>query len=189
MKTNETITFSKEELEKEEWRDVLGYDGIYQVSNLGRIKSLDRYIAHSKCGYLYKRGKIFNPSYNKSNGYLVRLVDEFGRGNSRSLSHIIAENFIENPYNFECVRHKDGNRRNNRISNLEWYSMLECRSKAIKKIKSSKFSGVSFDKIRNRWVATFRTQRLGYFKTEQESYQKRKNYCLINNIEFNHLWE
>jgi NUMOD4 motif/HNH endonuclease len=109
----------------EKWVDIKGFEGLYQISINGNVKSVDRFyntgfgnrrtvkvggikiLKISKCGYkivqLYKNGKPF----------------------TRSIHRLIAEGFIDNPENLRVVNHKDGNKLNNNVTNLEWCSDKE----------------------------------------------------------------
>ena len=95
----------------EEWRDIKGYEGIYQVSSEGRIKSLD---------YLHTgKEKILCPKkHNK--GYLQIQFVRNGTNKTYTIHRLVAETFIENPYNYPCVNHIDENKQNNKAENLEW---------------------------------------------------------------------
>lgn len=185
MKTNETIFFSKEELEKEEWRDILGYEGIYQVSNLGRIKSLDRYVNRSRNGDALVKGRIMKFFTNKNNAFYIHLKNEFNIGQGRSVAKIVAETFIRNENNFEYVKHKNGNVSDNRIENLDWYTKIDVNIETNKRRKkTSDYYGVIFDKNKNKFTASVCGKHLGTFVTEEEAVNSRKQYIKKNNINF-----
>ena len=95
----------------EEWRDIRGYEGLYQISNLGRVKSLRD--NHGKY-----REKILNPSNRK--GYLIVSLCRKGRKREFKVHRLVALHFIDNPNNYSQVNHKDENKENNRVDNLEW---------------------------------------------------------------------
>lgn len=88
----------------EEWRDVIGAEEYYQISNLGRIKNKGT-------------GDILKPS--RSGGYR-HIVLRYGVNRNATIHRLVAEAFIPNPFNFRCVNHKDENKLNNRADNLEW---------------------------------------------------------------------
>lgn len=105
---------------EEQWKDIKGYEGLYQVSNFGRVRSLDRYV---NCGIrnnnkVLKKGKIIKQSI--SNNYLrVGLCN--GKAQKSKLVHrLVAKAFIPNPNNYLCINHKDENKLNNCWNNLEW---------------------------------------------------------------------
>jgi hypothetical protein len=172
------------ELDNELWIDILGFDGIYQVSNLGRIKSLKRYVEHPRHGSLLIKERIKKFGVDKKRGYNITL--SYGGINKTRLAHkIVAESFIKNPFNFNCVRHIDGNKKNNRVENLEWFTLIDSSIIANKKIKkTSNNNGVYYDKSKDRWRATFNKKSLGTFKTEIEAVKEREKYCYENGIRF-----
>lgn len=97
---------------EEIWKDITGYEGLYQVSNLGRVKSL--YDGGHKCF----RYLILKPSIN--NGYLYVKLTVNGKCKSKAIHRLVAEAFIPNPDNLEQINHIDENKQNNNIENLEW---------------------------------------------------------------------
>lgn len=115
----------------EVWKDIKGYEGIYQVSNLGRVRSLDREITYpnGKIG-LYK-GKIIKLKMSKY-GYIVFHFSVDNKKKALSVHRLVAQAFIPNPENKKCVNHLDCNRTNNKVSNLEWCTHQENVQYSIK---------------------------------------------------------
>lgn len=112
------VTFPQEEI----WKEVKGFSGFYEVSNYGRVRSLDRYIQYICKGVnvcRLKKGLILKPKYDKDGYESYVLYKEGGRHHLRG-HRIVAENFIPNPDNLPVVDHKDGNVINNHTSNLQW---------------------------------------------------------------------
>lgn len=113
---------------KEIWKDIPNYEGIYQVSNLGRIRSLDRYYkirnSSGTIHYNFCKGKILKISKD-INGYLhITLYKDANRKIFR-VHQLVALCFIENPENKPQVNHIDGNKENNRADNLEYCTIRE----------------------------------------------------------------
>ena len=95
---------------EEIWKDVVGYEGRYMVSNLGNIKSV-----------IFKRkGKEQTLSLLKGKDYLLVRLYKNGVGSMQRVHRLVAEAFIENPNNYPVVNHKNWNRHDNRADNLEW---------------------------------------------------------------------
>ena len=115
----------------EEWRDVKGYEGLYQVSNEGRIKSLERDWTFGKGGKRHKDETIMKLQ-KSSRGYNRLILTKDGVETYKLVHRLVAEAFIENPQNLPQVNHKDENKTNNFVfvnddgsvdlekSNLEW---------------------------------------------------------------------
>lgn len=102
----------------EEWKDIQGYEGLYQVSNQGRVRSLDRKMKCSDSTRFYK-GKILKPSLN-AQGYLFIYLSNKGITKEYRINRLVAEAFLPNPNNYPVVNHIDKNRTNNKVDNLEW---------------------------------------------------------------------
>lgn len=110
----------------EEWKDVVGYEGLYEVSNLGNVRSLSRtaHVVRGKSEYTYSVcGKVIVPQ-RRQHGYLAVCLYGHGGKNGRftqkSVHRIVAEAFIENPMGYEEVNHKNEDKTDNRAENLEW---------------------------------------------------------------------
>lgn len=105
----------------EEWRAVVGYEGRYEVSDHGRVRSLDRLVRispsqQSRCGHLTAlAGRTLRPG-RSSNGYLTVNID----GESRLVQHLVAKAFIGSRPSDALVLHGDGDRTNNRLKNLRY---------------------------------------------------------------------
>lgn len=106
-------------MEQEQWLDVKGYKGLYKVSSFGQVKMTGRYKRHRNDSYEYISPKILNTFIVC--GYLkCKLRSKDGIAKMVSVHRIVAETFIPNPNNLPQVNHKDENKQNNHVDNLEW---------------------------------------------------------------------
>lgn len=102
----------------DDWRDVVGYEGYYQVSNTGKVRSVDRVVARSDGKMQNCKGKIL--SLIDRRGYLhVNLCKDL-KTKSVKVHRLVAMAFIPNPSKLPIINHKDENPKNNRVENLEW---------------------------------------------------------------------
>ena len=99
------------------WKDIKGFEGLYQVSNLGRIKSIDRYVGYKGIGKRLVKGSEKFGTVTKK-GYLKVTLFKNGIGTTKEIQRIVAEAFIDNPHQKEQVNHIDGNKHNNKVDNL-----------------------------------------------------------------------
>lgn len=106
---------------KEEiWKDIAGFEGIYQISNFGRVKSLGRYSIQKH----WVTEKLLNSHPNNS-GYLDVSLYDNGKRIHKKIHRLVAEAFIPNPNNLPEVDHIDTNKYNNHVSNLRWCTSSE----------------------------------------------------------------
>ncbi|HMX02920.1 MAG TPA: NUMOD4 domain-containing protein [Chitinophagales bacterium] len=103
------------------WKEISGYEGLYEVSNDGRVRSLDRWVTHPY-GMALKRGRILAAATIWSGYKRVLLIKDSIRKNI-TVHRLVALAFVENPNNETQVNHIDGNKENNSFLNLEWCSI------------------------------------------------------------------
>lgn len=117
-----------EDGEVELWKDITDYEGFYQVSSFGRVRSLDREVVRSRPGHtshsILKRGKPKRPS-DGGHGYLIVALSKDSISKTVRISRLVCAAFNPNPKNLPFVNHIDGVKTNNRYSNLEWVTMDE----------------------------------------------------------------
>lgn len=141
----------------EVWKDIIGFEGQYMVSDSGLIKSLARIIAKGKRGQRFKGEMLLRPSISKVGYERVRIGPQL-----ISIHRIVANHFIENIENKLEVNHIDGNRANNHVKNLEWCTRSEnerhARIKLGKKnVKGEKHpSSKVLDIVRNGMINMYR---------------------------------
>lgn len=146
---------------KEIWKAVKDYENIYEISNLGRLRSKDRYIKNGN-GYRISKGKIIKP-IKCINGYLEYALNDKENNKKRKmiLAHrLVAMHFIQNPDNKPEVNHLDENIENNRVDNLEWCTSKEnanygTRNQRCKNVNLDKCKKVLQIDLKNNIVKEF----------------------------------
>ena len=103
----------------EEWRDIAGFEGYYQVSNLGRVRSLDRTYVDATGALRHYKGKLLTPT-DAGNGYRNVMLQANGKRATPRLCRVVAIAFVPNPDGLPQVNHKDENKANDIAENLEW---------------------------------------------------------------------
>ena len=106
------------------WRDVKDYEGLYMVSDLGRVKSVERYVKGRYSNTQKVKEKIKKQSV-KDNGYLIVSLYKNNKVSQKYVHRLVAEAFIDNPMNKPTVNHIDCNIKNNNVCNLEWNTYKE----------------------------------------------------------------
>ena len=163
---------------KEIWKDIKGYGGLYQASNLGQIRSLDR-ITNNRFGQCLKKGKILNG--RDSGGYYSVALYKNGKTKNYKVHKLIAMTFLNhNPCGMkEVIDHIDNNKLNNRLDNLQITDNRHNCSKDVKN-KTSKYTGVCFVYSRSDWKAQItingKNKHIGYYDNEldaSKAYQDR----------------
>jgi hypothetical protein len=148
--------------EQEIWKPIKGFETLYQVSSLGRISNYRKVMSIQ----------------TMPRGYKTIGLTITGKSHTRLVHRLVAENFIANPEGKPEVNHKDGDKSNNSVSNLEWCTSSENKqhaintglkvynvpTKGLKIGKNSKYHNVTYDKTRQKWQATVRENNVNYFQ-------------------------
>lgn len=108
---------------EEIWKPIKNYEGLYEISNFGKIRSLDRTVPIRNSTKFIK-GSLRKPQ-KKDNGYLFVILYKDSKSKNHYIHRLVAKNFIDNPSLKETVNHIDGNKENNNINNLEWSTRSE----------------------------------------------------------------
>lgn len=104
------------------WKDITGFEGLYQISNLGRVKCVE-HKCPGRCGMRKVKEHIMTP-VKGSKGYFYVSLSKMDRGRTFTVHRLVANAFIPNPENLPCVNHKDEDKFNNNVDNLEWCTHL-----------------------------------------------------------------
>lgn len=142
------------------WKDIPGYEGLYQVSNHGRVKSLERWVQNH--GKTQHHPEIIKNPSRKSNGYLTLQLYKDNKPKNCYIHRLVAEAFVPNANGKETVNHINGNKHDNRAENLEWSTYAENNRHAYD-------TGLNDE--------THRRNRKGSFKVEQ--YDKDMNLIKV----------
>lgn len=141
----------------EQWRDIKGYEGLYQISNFGRIKSLH-----------YKNHRIMSVSVSNK-GYERLVLSKNGKHQSVCVHVLVAKTFVANPDNKREVNHKDGDKSNNRADNLEWST----RSENMKHAHKNKLLNLKYGA--DNPIAKLTVEDVEYIRKNYKSHDK--NFC------------
>jgi len=136
----------------EKWKDIEGYEGIYQVSNTGKVISLDRIVLRNNKFPIRQKGKEI--SQGKRSGYKVVQLQKNDIRKGFQVHRLVAQTFIPNPQNKPQVNHIDGNKLNNNVDNLEWTTPSENIIHALdnglsSRIRPNNIQVLQFDKELN----------------------------------------
>lgn len=141
------------------WKDIEGYEGMYQVSNLGRVKSIK-----------FRKEKILKPGRD-TYGYLHISLSKNGERKQYLIHRLVAQAFIANPDNLSMINHKDENPSNNRVENLEWCTAKYNNNYGTKiqriagKLSKPVLQFTKDGKLVKEWKSTMDVERnLGYSK-------------------------
>jgi hypothetical protein len=166
-------------MENEIWKDIPNYEGVYQVSNFGRVKSLPRIRNHRNNTSYYTKEKIVNGNIVRG-GYLSFGLNKNSKIKHYRIHQIVAMAFLGHKPNGTSdivVDHIDDNRINNRVENLRLVTQRENTSKRVR--GKSKYLGAHWHSFHKKWCSSINFNKkviyLGYFETELEAHQAYMN--------------
>lgn len=143
------------------WKDIENFEGIYQISSVGTVRSLPRTV---KCLYGQTR-KIplkYIKTHKQNKGYLVVGLYKDHKIKNALVHRLVAKAFLDNPENFKEINHKDGNKENNCISNLEWCSSSYNKKHMYDNLLSGKLKKLQLSKsLKNKPLTMEHKKRIG----------------------------
>lgn len=169
----------------EQWRNIIGYEGYYEISNFGRVKT-----NHKKTNALKGINKI-KKQYIHPNGHLIVGLNINNIRISVKVHRLVAIAFIPNPLNKRVVNHKDGNKQNNHTDNLEWAThsenLFHAYATNLRKRPSGELSSTA--KLTNDQVNYIRVKLLGKNTVQQIADKYDVGETTIRNIKNNKTWK
>ena len=172
----------------EVWLDIKGYEGYYQVSNFGRVKSLARVVECRKDVFVNKKEKFLS-DWDCGKGYRKVKLSKDAIEKSIRVHRLVVETFLDNPEAKSEVNHINGIKNDNRIENLEWCTSSENTKHALNnKLKiSQKGSEHGMSKLTEKDVLEIRE--IGRSKSLKEVSKIFKvSESLISNVLLNKIW-
>lgn len=159
------------------WKDIPGYEGIYQVSNLGNVKSLNRFITRAG-NSVFRNGNTLKPTF--THGYLKVILSKDSNKKSIKVHQLVAMAFLNHlpNGNILVVDHINDVKTDNKVENLQIVTnrFNTCKTRGN---YSSKYKGVNWHKHIQKWVSRIiinnKRYSLGYFNTEEEAHQAYQN--------------
>lgn len=167
------------------WKDIIGYEGLYQISNKGRVKSLKKWCGNKHLSKWIKEESILKPTDN-GNGYLIIGLRNQTKRKNFYIHRLVASYFLDNPENKKCINHKDFNKQNNDVDNLEWISQKDNVLYSVDRMKhrKSRSKTNTGERYITKRYKKYRVQidykDLGLFETLEEAKAKRDQYLKEN---------
>ena len=129
----------------EEWRDIPNFEGLYLISNFGNVKSVERFKRNNTgTQFVNERLRVLNPD---KDGYLKVCLSKDGKHYVKSIHRLVAEAFIPNPDNLPVINHKNEDKQDNRVENLEWCTVQYNTMYGTGRIRTSMKQGKSVEQL------------------------------------------
>lgn len=184
-------------MEEEIWKDVVGYEGLYQVSNLGNVRSLDRESEHFNGVIVFHKGKVLNVHLHDGYSSVCLYKKEIIRGTLKKnkyrttkVHRLVAQAFLPNSENKRCVNHINGIKTDNRVENLEWstdsenqkhsYAVLGKNNGMKKRVK---VNGIKFESMAE--ASLYYGKKKHFFSAVKSAKKKNKQAYAEWDIETN----
>ena len=166
------------------WKPIKGYEGIYEVSSYGRVRSLDRHIVRKNDADYRLKGRVLTPKTYKRHYAKVRLIIANVSDNEYHVHRLVADAFVENPKGFPNVRHINGDIHDNRADNLAWVTQRENNN-----------WGTRIERVQQRFIESGHARAIvqydlkGNFIAEYPSVQEASRQTRLNRNSINQcLW-
>jgi len=169
---------SLKNIEGEIWKDIEGYENLYQISNKGRLKALPRKKFNNYHNFWFITKEIIRKlRFDKVNGYiLTTITNNKGKLYSYKVHRLVAQAFIPNPENKPEVNHIDGNKTNNNDWNLEWSTKIENTRHTFKNKHPSSRVKLDFIKVEE-------------IKQLSKNGMKSSKIASLYNVDYRHIWK
>ena len=155
---------------EEIWKDIEGYEGLYQISNLGRVKSLERTITVGLRRKVRKKEKIMK--FTIRSGYYNLVLRKNGKRKSKQVHRLVADAFIPKVEGKNIVNHINFNRKDNRAENLEWCTQAENVKHSIYNMKKRKKT--TYSNTNEKYISYRKTNKTYRITIDRKEYKSKK---------------
>ena len=174
--------------EMEIWKDIIEFEGFYQISNLGRVKNLSRNVESCYGTKRTIKEKILSPSKDREGYYIVSLSKE-NKKKTKPIHRLVALSFLDNPMDKKTINHIDGIKTNNKLSNLEWNTHSENSYHSFKiGLRTLKGQSHNRSKLKNEDVIRIRSNEFESLTHKQIANIFNVSRVLITNIKLRKVW-
>lgn len=158
---------------EETWKSVVGYEGLYEVSNLGNVRSVDRTLNCKDGKIKHRKGHLLSPKTDE--GYFRVSLSKDGVKKLYKVHRLVAMAFIPNPDNLPVVNHKDEDKKNNKVENLEWCT-VQYNSTYGSSVEKNLKTRVEKGHINPKYIGL---KIKDYYRLKRREYRQRKRESVI----------